>query len=73
MLVAQIDRALEVNGHLFNAVSLAAQAPSVDAAEASLRSACNQSRIYRVQRETPETVAVFSQFHRHPVAHVGVE
>lgn len=73
MLVAQIDRALEVNGHLFNAVALAAALPTINEAEAALRSACNQSRIYRVVRETPETVAVFSQFHRHPLAHVGAE
>ena len=73
MLVVQIERSLEVNGYLFDALASAAQQPTVDKAEEHLDRALGRSKIYRVERETPETVAVHLIYRDGAVARVGAE
>lgn len=72
MLTIQIRNALEVNGQLIAALAHAELEDSLDHAERYLRSVLGRSCIYRVERETPETVAVRSCF-RGAVAYVGAE
>lgn len=73
MLHAQIERSLEVNGFLFDALASAAQQPNIDKAEEYLDRHLGRSKIYRVERETPETVAVHLVYRDGAVARVGVE
>lgn len=73
MLHAQIERALEVNGALFNALAVAGEMPDVATAEKFLREKFARSQIYRVKYENPETVAVMSVSLGRAVARVGVE
>jgi len=71
MLHAQIERALEVNGALFNALAVAQEMPTLTSATRFLQDKFARSQIYRVVRETPETVAV--TMNGRAVARVGAE
>lgn len=73
MLVAQIERSLEVNGYLFDVLASAAAQPTIDKADDYITQHLLRSKIYRVERETPETVAVHLVFRDGAVARVGAE
>ena len=70
MLTAQIERPIEVNGVLFNALAVASKLPDIDTARIYLAGRLNGSRIYR-QIAEPDCVGVFSQFHNHVLAIVS--
>lgn len=71
MLHAQIERALEVNGALFNALAVAQEMPTLTSATKWLQQQFARSQIYVVVRETPETTVV--KMNAHAVARLGSE
>ena len=73
MLTATIEEAGDVNAALFDDVHTASKFTTVDAAESYLQARTWRSQIYRVVRETPETVAVHHTTQARAVARVGVE
>ena len=73
MLHAQIERSLEVNGYLFDVLASAATQPDIDKADEYLTQHLGRSKIYRVERETPETVAVHLIYRDGAVARIGAE
>ena len=74
MLTATIEQPSNATAFLFDAINAAAEANNLDEAEAYLRQRLSRSRIYRVERETPETVAVRHDcFRRRVVARVGAD
>lgn len=73
MLTTQIEDGLNVSGYLLNAITAAEGCLNIDSAERMLRAVLANSRIYRVDRETVETVAVTMTFRGRVVARVGAE
>ena len=73
MLHAQIERSLEVNGFLFDVLAAAAAQPNIDKADEYITAHLGRSKIYRVERETPETVAVHLIYRDGAVARVGAD
>ena len=73
MLTVQSEDNLNINGQLLDALIAAERCLNLDGAEAMLRAVLHHSCIYRVTRETPETVAVTHVFKGRVVARVGAE
>lgn len=70
MLTATIERGLEVNGTLFNALAQAQEAATPHAGACILRNTLRHSRIYRLEVRNDELL-VLSQFHNHVLARVS--
>ena len=73
MLTIQIEDGQNANGYLLDALVAAEKCINPTGAEAMLRAVLHHSCIYRVTRETPETVAVTHVFKGRVVARVGAE
>ena len=70
MITAQIERPIEVNGVLSNAIAKAAEQGDQNAAFRSLVSCMARSNIYTV-RVTEGVIEVFSRFHKHRLAYIA--
>lgn len=72
MLTATIERGIEVNGTLFNALAAVQESPNCTAAQARtlISGVLRHSRIYRVEVRNNELL-VLSQFHNHVLARVS--